>query len=97
MSILFSSAAIVHNPSFAAGISLDRKARRPRPDRTDLAWKAGWDACAEEGPDVDAPAHFSAAEARAFRVGRDDRFCSGQDDVIDRLEDIELDKAACGL
>ena len=97
MSILFSSSSIVQPANFGSGLTLDRKARRPRPDRIDLAWKAGWDACAEEGPDVDAPTHFSAAEARAFRVGRDDRFVSGQDDVIDRLEAIEHDKAACGF
>lgn len=94
---IFHFAQLPVNETFGAGLSLERKARRIRPDRIDLAWKAGWTACGEEGLDVEPPAHFSAAEARAFRVGRDDRFVSGQDDVIDRLQAEAEDAAACGF
>lgn len=94
---IFHFAQLPVNETFGAGLSLERKARRPRPDKIDLAWRCGWDACGDEGPDVEPPAHFTDGEAAAFRIGRDDRFCTGQDDAIDRLQAEAEDRAACGF
>jgi hypothetical protein len=91
---IFHFAQLPVNETFGAGLSLERKARRPRPDKIDLAWKAGWTACGEEGPEVSPPAHFTDGEAAAFRIGRDDRFLSEQSDILDRLEDEQLDPTA---
>ena len=113
MSILFSSSAIVQPANFAAGLTLDRKARRPRPTAprptptprrdvaaTERAWHLGFNACQADGPDVEAPAGFSEAERQAFNHGRDACFMGAWDaidDRIDRLQAEDLDRMMCGL
>lgn len=103
--VIFHFAALPVNQHFAAGLlepsqALAPKPRRTRPDRLDAAWRTGFTAGQEDGTCAQPPAHYTPAEVYAFEAGRDSA-CQGAwdalDDLIDQLQDIELDRAACGF